>query len=661
MIKRSVKIYSAIGVTAACIFLVFGLKVAGVFGLFDEALIDKLFIKEKVSNEIVIVAIDDQSIQFFGEWPWSRERHAAMIEKLFSSGARAVGYDVTFSEQGEGDEALLQSVAKYDKLVFPMEGNLTLNKGDAPGFTSALWPMAQIRASAFIGHANFVVDKDGKVRRAPHFVDYENTAIPPFYLGVLQKGGYWRETNDIFPEFLDFDAYRLFRIKFFGPAETFQRFSFADVAREDFDVSIFQNKIVLVGSTAPDLHDEYFTAASGSRAMPGVEIQANLIESYIAGQPLNQVTNSWWYFLLFIVLGGAAGYGAFQLRWYWSLATFGALMLASIIGGIILFVNGYVTTILYSAGLVVLINAVGFFARYLLESAEKKKWRQTFSQYVSRDVVDAIAAHPEALNLGGEKKKVTIMFSDIRGFTALSEKTTPEGLVRYLNDYFNVMTDIIIENHGLVDKFLGDGIMALWGTPFENDNQTADAVRASLTMQAALREFNRVKAEQGLPEIKIGIGLNFGEAIVGNVGSAQRFDYTAVGDNVNLAARVESLTKFYGVNILVTAALYETVKDKFVFRFVDKVAVKGKEKGVELYELLGELADKKKYAELIEQFDKALMFYRKQDWVKANELLMELQKAYSDDRPIQIYVERAAAFLKNPPMEFDGVFRPDFK
>lgn len=661
MIKRSVKIYSAVGVTVICVLAVFGLKWFGAFRLFDEALIDKLFVREKVSDQVVIVAIDDKSIQSFGEWPWSRARHAGMIEKLFNSGARVVGYDVTFSEAGTGDEELLAAVRAHDKLIFPMEGDLTLNKNSAPRFTSALWPLAELRASAFVGHANFVVDKDGKVRRAPHFVDYQGAAVPPFYLGVLQKGGYWREANDIFPAFLDFDAYRLFRIKFFGPTETFQRYSFADVAQDNFDVSVFQNKIVLVGSTAPDLHDEYFTASSGSRAMPGVEIQANLIESYLQGKPLNQVTNNWWYLLLFAAVGGLSGLTAFRLRWQWSLVLFVVLFFACLTGSVILFVNGYVTTVLYPLVLIVLINALAFFTRYLHEFAEKKKWRQTFSQYVSRDVVDAIAAHPEALNLGGEKKKVMIMFSDIRGFTTLSEKTTPEGLVSYLNDYFNVMTDIIIDNRGLVDKFLGDGIMALWGTPFENNNQAMDAVRAALQMQAALADFNRQKAAEGLPEIKIGIGLNFGDAIVGNVGSTQRFDYTAVGDNVNLAARVESLTKFYGVNVMVTSAVHEAVKDKFVFRFVDKVAVKGKRTGIELYELVGETADKKKYAELLAEFEKALIFYRKQDWLRASEAFVALQKSYPDDRPTQIYAERAAAFVKSPPTDFDGVFRPDFK
>ena len=265
------------------------------------------------------------------------------------------------------------------------------------------------------------------------------------------------------------------------------------------------------------------------------------------------------------------------------------------------------------------------------------------------------------MKLGGEKRELTIMFSDIRGFTSLSEKMTPEGLVQYLNDYLTDMTNVVLQNKGLVDKFIGDAIMAFWGAPIKNEEHAFYAVKTALLMNRGLQQFNAKKKAAGLPEIKTGLGVNTGEVIVGNLGSHQRFDYTVIGDSVNLASRLEGLTKYYGVPILASGKTANLVRDKFVLIKLDCVAVKGKKEGVEIYHVAGFVDEKARFEDLNTKFAQALDLYLKRHWPEAASLFESLKKEYPDYHPIDLYLERLAEFIKNPPIDFDGVFRAEFK
>lgn len=661
MIKKSTKIISAAAAVAICVLIIFSLFHFKVLGLFDEQLQDKLFIKEEISEQVVVVAIDNESIQEFGVWPWDRSRHAQMIEKLESAGARSIGYDVTLSESGAGDEALLAVLSKYDNVVFPMEGELLVKKGSDPEFSQALWPLPEIRSKVFVGHSTFIADADGKVRRTANFIKYQDLMVPPFSVGVLQKGGLWQESNDLYPEWYDFDQHKLFRMKFFGPGRTFTTYSFADVLRPEFDSKLLNDKIVLVGATAPDLHDQYFTASARNEAMAGVEIQANLVESYLQRAVVRQIEDEIYYLLLFIGLGIICGLSVFGLRWYYSLPLMFIFIILFLAAVTVAFTFEFLISILYPVLLMLLIYSAAYLVKYLLESREKQKIRAGFSQYVAKEVVDELIAHPEKLNLGGVRRELTILFSDIRGFTSLSEKMRPEELVNYLNDYLSAMTAVIMQNKGVVDKFIGDAIMALWNAPLLNEDHRAYGIRTALLMQRRLKEFNAEMKARGEPEIKIGVGINSGEVVVGNLGSHQRFDYTAIGDDVNLASRLESLTKFYGVGILASEKTAAAVKDKFVLRHIDTTAVKGKQAGVTLFEVMGFVEEKKQFAELLEDFNRAMALYREQKWSEAARAFEKLQQKYPGDRPIEIYLERSIAYEQNPPVDFDGVFRADFK
>jgi adenylate cyclase len=280
---------------------------------------------------------------------------------------------------------------------------------------------------------------------------------------------------------------------------------------------------------------------------------------------------------------------------------------------------------------------------------------------VAREVVDELLSHPEKVKLGGETKTLTILFSDIRGFTSVSEKMDAQSLVGLLNKYLAAMAEIVLENRGVVDKFIGDAIMAFWGAPLPSENHAKLAVRTALLMAHRLRECNVEWKKLNYPEIKIGIGLNTGEAVVGNIGSRDRFDYTVIGDNVNLASRLEGLTKFYGVGIIISESTAEAVKSEFAMRQIDCVAVKGKIQGVKIYEVLGFAEEKESYAKLIEKFGQGFELYFKKDWAGAKKVFEEILAENPDDGPSKVLKERMAEFLTAPPADFDGVYHLKFK
>jgi adenylate cyclase len=297
-------------------------------------------------------------------------------------------------------------------------------------------------------------------------------------------------------------------------------------------------------------------------------------------------------------------------------------------------------------------------ARYYFETKEKKYIKNVFSYYVSKDIINDLLANPEKIKLGGEEREMTILFSDIRGFTTISEKLSPKDLVALLNDYLTAMSNLIMKSQGVVDKYIGDAIMAFWGAPLENKKHATMACQSALAMVKCLGEKRTEWQKSFGVDLNIGIGLNTGQVVVGNMGSEQRFDYTVMGDAVNLASRLESITKQYGVRIVASEFTYEQTKDIFVWRYLDKVAVKGKKTGVKIYELIGEPAYLDQTAKkLLGAFAVAMDYYEKCQW---NEMALELEKILSefpDDSPSQVYLERAREFIKNPPPEdWDGIY-----
>jgi len=662
------KLILAVFLTLGGSLVAFALFHWQIFNWVDLEMTDRLFVREPVSDEVVIVSIDNRSIQELGVWPWPRDFHGRLIEKLEAAGAKVIGYDVTFSEKGINDEEFFESIKNYDNLVFPFEGSVSLAEGRFPIFGETLLPLPKILEKYAVGHSVFIADRDGTVRRAPLFVKWGEELTPSFGLQILDTAGKIKlaEPSSSDRE-LTFggrkyfvDQFGLERIFFFGPANTFKKYSFVDVLRQA-SPDEFRGKIVLVGAEAPDLHDEYFTPLSGSRPVSGVEIHANVIESILQGKALREENSSAAILLIFLALSAVAAFTISYFKLRFALPLFFVYAVAFLAVAAIFFAQGLILPMFYSFLVLILVYGLGVVLRYVLIKEEKRKLKKYFSLYVAKEVVDEILAHPEKVKLGGETKNLTILFSDIRGFTSVSEKMDAQSLVGLLNKYLTAMAKIVLENRGVVDKFIGDAIMAFWGAPLPLENHAEAAVRTALQMSRELKKCNDEWKKLNYPEIKIGIGLNTGEAVVGNIGSHERFDYTVIGDNVNLASRLESLTKFYGAAIIISESTAAAVKDKFVLREIDCVVVKGKMQGVKIYEVLGFVEEKEKFKNLTEKFERAFELYLKKDWVAAKKVFEEILGEFSEDKPSQILKERLAEFLKNPPADFDGVYRLEFK
>ncbi len=291
------------------------------------------------------------------------------------------------------------------------------------------------------------------------------------------------------------------------------------------------------------------------------------------------------------------------------------------------------------------------------EEREKLQISGAFKQYVSPAIIAEIMKHPEKLKLGGQKKELTIFFSDVRSFSAISEKLSPEQLVHLLNEYLSAMTDIILKHMGVVDKYIGDAIMAFWNAPIDEPNHAELACNACIEMKGKLIELRKKWKEDGMPEVRVGIGLNTGEAVVGNMGSSQRFDYTVMGDSVNLSSRLEGLNKVYGAEVTISESTYEQVKDKFACRDLDLVTVKGKTKPVKIFDLICKKGDLTKEEErFIGMFEDALAKYREGNWLDAIKGFNKCLELKKNEKSCLLFIKRCGEFKKHPPKDWKGVY-----
>ena len=295
--------------------------------------------------------------------------------------------------------------------------------------------------------------------------------------------------------------------------------------------------------------------------------------------------------------------------------------------------------------------------RMIFEEREKRKIRKTFSQYLSPGVIGLIEKDPQKyIRPGGETKDLTVMFSDIRDFTTLSEGLTADELVHLLNEYLGEMTDVLFRNFGTLDKYIGDAIMAFWGSPYPQDDHAIRACSCALEMSRSLEKLNAKWKDDGRKPISIGIGLNTGPVSVGNMGSDKRLAWTVMGDNVNLASRLEGMTKQYRSQVVISEGTYRQVAKQFVCRDLDRIRVKGKLQPVTIYELLDRAENREKYESLLEPFERAMAAYREQNWKEAVLQFGTLLTSFPDDGPTQIFLQRALEFREHAPEEgWDGV------
>ena len=637
------------------------LVVCARLGFFQSAqrlLSDALFIGYAPPQNIVIVGIDDASIREIGRFPWRRSVHAALIQKLTESGARAVGYDVNFPEptcaKGEtgtacGDDATLAAALREaGKVVLPLEATFVQTSGESsPLAVRPIAPIPELTAVAPLGFVNTPPDADGVFRRVPLSVrGVSAERNRPMFRAVLETAFPGREFSQTEGSFI---------VNFAGPKGTFRTVSFADVLNGRFDATMFKDVIVLVGATAPDLHDVLTTPTAKRDPMSGIEVHANAIATELSGHHLRDlpplVRDA--LIVLFCALA-AATMLRLRLRTAWLIV--GGTFVLYILAMLALFDAGIVGDLFYPPLALVLASGLTMAERTLREKAEHLRTRTVLERYVSSAVVRDLMAHPEKLELGGERREMTVLFSDLRGFTSISEKLSPEDLVAVLNIYLDVMTELVFAHEGVLDKYMGDAIMAFWGAPYDDVKHAMHAVETGLAMRTRLTEMN---ARGAFPEgviLKLGIGVNSGQMVVGNMGSKNRFDYTVMGDAVNLGARLEGLNKDYGTEVIVSESTKKLIGHGYLLRPLDRVAVKGKKEPIDIYEVVcgaNEASDAQKM--FVKHFADARDLYLARKFSDARDAFHVIAHVRTDDLSLQNYIARCEQFLEvPPPADWDG-------
>ncbi len=620
--------YLAAAAALAYVTCVIGLQAMGYWRSFDARLQDKLIEKKNPPSDIVIVAIDDASIASLGRWPWPRKLHADMIETLTEAGASVIGYDVTFSEAStESDDAALEAaLQRAPNAVLPDERVSERLVKPLPRFSTAV--------RGRVGQTTLLPDADGVVRSVNFSDSFAGLVIARSLSSVETK-----------------------RVAFYGEPGTFKTYSFIDVREGRVAPEALAGKIILIGATAPDLHDAALTPFDNGRMMSGIEIQANFIAVLRAGdQRILRTLPPATEFALYAFLALLVTFTIGSLRFrYGAPLAFGFFFAYVLVALWLSGAKGVLLPVWYAFLVIIGTAVIELGARYVSERGERRRIRDAFGRYLAPQVIRRIETGEVPLALGGARHEATILFSDIRGFTTLSERLTPEALVSLLNEYLTAMTSVILEQEGVVDKYIGDAIMAFWNAPMLQADHAIRAARTALGMRDRLETLRTAWAERNLPDVRVGIGLNAGEVVIGNMGSEQRFDYTAIGDEVNLASRLESLTKFYGVTILVSESVRRQLGEAFFCRRLDLVTVKGKEKPVAVYELMDETANvDARGRELQRLFEAALDLYRARRWSDAEASFKDLAERF-DDPPSRLYIERCRAYRSEPPdAEWDG-------
>ncbi len=542
-----------------------------------------------------------------------------------------------------------------------------------PDVYGSLPELAKVAAGA--GAVNVVRDEGGAVRRVPLVVEHAGRYYLPLGLTLAARSQALGPNRPAAASYaagareltlgnrvLPVDPRGIANLGWLGPSGTFPYFSAADVLAGRVPQTKLTGKLVVVGYT--DAARDRVTTPF-SPAQPGVEVHATLAHNAIYGGLL-QGTPGW--LGLLVVLGSGAILTLLQLRRVrqkrtWLVGVAGALLAALWLGlAQWLFVRGYIVELAAPLVSLVLVSLASTSTALVTEGREKAHLRKAFAHYVSGHLVDRILADPERVRLGGERRELSVLFSDIRGFSRFSEQMEPEALSAFLNEYLTPMTRIVLDQGGMLDKYIGDAVMAVFGAPLAMDDHADALCRTALQMQATLVQLRSVWAARGLPPLEIGVGLNAGPMSVGNMGSEMRFDYTVMGDAVNLASRLEGLTKEYHCAILCGPRVPELAGPEFVFRELDFVRVKGRGGVVRVFELLGTQTACPLDAEGRELYAAGLVAYRARQWGEADAALARLLARAPGDGPAAVLRERVRALASDPPPgDWDGAYEQQNK
>jgi adenylate cyclase len=654
-------------------------------GYFSASLFEKKIYDQKIrifsrhiDAPVILVEIDQESLDFYSKnfnisWPWPRSLYAKAIDFLAAAGAKAVGLDMIFSEAnlyaGE-DERLAAAMKKAGNVFMPLffadsgtvSTDLTrfalhadpsfLRLPDKKGTKSV--PVRELLAALRgSGNAFFIPDRDSIFRSLKHFIGCQGRVYPSFPLALALYVDPKLPMDQI-----PFTADGELNLKFYS-RDSFQRYSISALIQSQVrleegqkavvPVEKFKDKIVLIGATAPGLLENRPSPVNAAGS--GFELHATAMSNFLA-RDFIRVLPGWLQWLLVFLAIGALNGLLFRIKSiYWQVLAAAAVILLALAGNFFLFGLGRDLDFLPFFLGFVLTAANDVYDRYRRVRREKKFIQNAFKNYLSDSLLAEIMKNPRGLNLGGEKKLITIFFSDLAGFTSLSENLPPEGVVGILNTYLDRMTTVIMENGGFVNKFEGDAIMAFWGAPLASPDQALKAMRTALRCREELSVLNSDFVNQGLPSLSMRIGINSGEVIVGNIGSQKRFEYTVIGDSVNLASRLEGINKQYRTAIICGSLAGRMAAGQIVLRRLDRVRVKGKQNPEEIFEVVAENASEG-MGECLALFDSALQLYFAGDFAHALVSFSSLDA----DPVARIFSKRCQTLLVHPPDNWDGVW-----
>jgi adenylate cyclase len=663
--------------------------------------------------QVALIGIDDSSLNYFADngisWPWPRDFYAHLLNYLTDAGARAVLFDLLFyqpdldrgeSEGAETDAAFAAAIKANGKVVlgaqlsndefgFPIDlAPYALDLKPAPSgpgsrFRSLIAPVSVLcKATNRLGIVNISPDPDGVIRRVPLAYAIGGRWLPQMALGGLLTAGHRLGRYDPGQGYLELDTRRVpidsdgdYDVYWYGRNRGCDYLACATFGaamqsasavltgeKPQIPSGFFKDKIVIVGATAAGLMDLKTTPAA--RIQPGMEIWATILLNLLRGDFVRTATGS-----LNALITVIVAFGAFLALTRLSGVTSHLLVLA------IPLLIGLETAYLWRAyrlAVSLSMPASGFLLSYLLymgigyffEGRSKRKISQAMSRYLHPDLVHIIAQDPERVDMGGQEVEASVLFSDIYNFTTISETYSPQQLVSHLNAYFSDLSRIILDYGGMLDKYMGDGIMAIFGAPLPKADHAVLACRAAL----AHKEFSNALAcrQHGTVSeqfhCRTRLGIHSGRIVAGNIGSSRRMDYTAIGDTVNLASRLEGVNKIYNTKIIISEACQRLVADEFILRELDYLRVKGKKEPTRIYELIGRRQDGN-HPDLswIDDYQAALELYRQGKWEAARARFEALAAGALADSASAVMLQRCRFLVENPPKQWDGILTLEVK
>ena len=732
------KIQLLIGLIVALLTSVAYLSMPAKFQSLDNQLRDYMFLVRgylEPSKDIVIIDIDEKSLKELGQWPWKRKDFARVLHNLSDAGAGIIGLDIVFAEYDNSnptkvlkelgydtkgvedyDLMLAQAVAATPTIlgyVFIMEDDGIESEG-APSIPAIFIernkperdyifdakravlnvPLTQENAYSSGFFNTFPDDDSGIIRSVPLVMKYDGVVYPSLSMEMVRI---MSEANKVYVNYeedtgvtsiqtgaleIPTDSFGRLMVNYRGPQHTYQYISAVDIYSGNFNPDDVAGKFVLIGTSAAGLLD--LRAMPYDNVFPGVEIHANVIDNIISGDFISKPS---WVLGADIVLIFFVGLTLAILLGHQGAIMTLVVLLLDVMAQLsfnyyMLFTKGIALNILFDVLILsTTIYIVSMVLNYFLETKQKNMIKGKFSKKVSADVMEDILKHGDAEAWDGAEREITVFFSDVRGFTNISEAMgDAKMLIKLMNDIMEPMTEIIIDEHGTVDKYIGDAIMAYWNAPNDVENHADKAVIASLKQLYKLKAVNQTLRDnpkykkvvdmadsKSIPIVDIGIGLNSGVAIVGEMGSSGRSDYTVIGDPINLGSRLESLCKFYNSRLNISNFTKSKLKGEYIYRFVDLVTVKGKKEPIEIWQIHdfakidGETLfdiDRDELLKELDYYHKAIDLYKSEKFEEALKIFKDINgwENKSNLKIYDIYIERCEHYIENPPKDFNGVF-----